>query len=114
MNLLNLSCIQILLQTVNAINAKVLFTHLFGEGGGHIGPPLLMLRMLCTLPEDILTSWFMSWRGAGTSRTYVQTPMVLISDGNLEIGAHVRSNICYLICLRNLIRSRAVTNIFFF
>ena len=29
---------------------------------------------------------------------------------NIEIGAYARSNICYLICLRHLIRSRAVTN----
>ena len=27
--------------------------------------------------------------------------MVLILDGNPEIGAHVRSNLCYLICLRH-------------
>ena len=36
--------------------------------------------------------------------------MVLVSDGNSEIGVHVRRNICYLICLRHLIRPRAVTN----
>ena len=35
--------------------------------------------------------------------------MVLISDVNSEIGAHLRSNLCYLICLRDLIRSRAVS-----
>ena len=40
--------------------------------------------------------------------------MVLILDGNVEIGALVSSNLCYLICLRNLIRSRAVTNQFVF
>ena len=34
----------------------------------------------------------------------------LIFDGNSEIGAHVRSILCYLICSRHLIRSRAVTN----
>ena len=34
--------------------------------------------------------------------------MVLILDSNSEIGA--RSNLCYTICLRNLIRSRTVTN----
>ena len=33
-----------------------------------------------------------------------------ILDGNSEIGAHVRRNICYLICSRHLIKSRAVTN----
>ena len=42
--------------------------------------------------------------------------MVLISDGNSEIGVHERSNLCYLICVSQLIWSRAaVTNrIFFF
>ena len=39
----------------------------------------------------------------------VQT-MVLMLDGSSEIGKHRRSNLCYLICLRHLIRSRAVTN----
>ena len=33
--------------------------------------------------------------------------MILILDGNSEIGAPVRSD--YLICLRHLFRSRAVT-----
>ena len=36
-------------------------------------------------------------------------PMELILDGNSEIGAHVRSNLCYLIFLRHLLRSRTVT-----
>ena len=39
--------------------------------------------------------------------------VVLILDGNSENGAHVRNNLCYLICLRYLIRSRAVTNLVF-
>ena len=30
--------------------------------------------------------------------------MVLTLDGNSEIYAHVRSNSCYMICLRHLIR----------
>ena len=36
--------------------------------------------------------------------------MVLEIVGNSEMGAHVRSNLCYLICLRILTRSRGVTN----
>ena len=40
--------------------------------------------------------------------------MVFIYDGNSEIGAQVRSNLCYLIYLRHLMRSRGVTNRFFF
>ena len=39
--------------------------------------------------------------------------MVLIIDGSAEIGAHVRSNIFNLICLRHLIRSRAIINCIF-
>ena len=35
--------------------------------------------------------------------------MVLILDGNLEIGAHVRSSLTYLICFWHLLRSRSVT-----
>ena len=31
-------------------------------------------------------------------------------DGNSEISAHFRSNLCYLICLRHLNRSRVGTN----
>ena len=41
--------------------------------------------------------------------------MVLILVGNSEIGAHVLwSKLCYLICLRHLIRSRAIANRIFF
>ena len=36
--------------------------------------------------------------------------MALILDGNAEIVVHARSNLCYLICLRHLIRSKAGTN----
>ena len=35
---------------------------------------------------------------------------VLLFDGNSEIGLQVGSNLCYLVCLMHLIRSRAVTN----
>ena len=40
--------------------------------------------------------------------------LVLILDGNTEIGAHVKSNLCYLISVRHFIRSRTVTNRIFF
>ena len=36
--------------------------------------------------------------------------VLVISYDNSEVGAHVRSNLCYLICLKHLIRSRGVTN----
>ena len=39
---------------------------------------------------------------------------VLILDGNSELRAHVRSNICYLICIRNINRSKAVAYRIFF
>ena len=35
---------------------------------------------------------------------------VLTSDGNSEVVTHFMSNLCYLICVRHLIRSRIVTN----
>ena len=43
--------------------------------------------------------------------------MAFIFEGNSAVGADVRSNLCYLICLRHLNKSRAVTtqkNIFSF
>ena len=36
--------------------------------------------------------------------------MVPLLDGKSKIGAHLRSNIVYSICLRPLMRWRAVTN----
>ena len=43
-------------------------------------------------------------------RVYNKTLMGLKLDGNLEIGAQFWSDIDDLICLRHLLRSRAVTN----
>ena len=40
--------------------------------------------------------------------------MVLILDGNSEKGLHFRSNFCYLICFRHMIRSRAIKSLIFF
>ena len=37
----------------------------------------------------------------------------MVLDGYLEIGAHVRNNLCYLIFVRHLNNSRAVTNLIF-
>ena len=49
--------------------------------------------------------------GATTSflddKPKLELTMVLILDGSSEIGAQERSKICYLICLRHLIRSRS-------
>ena len=39
---------------------------------------------------------------------------VLTLDSNSEIGAHVRSKLCYLTCLSHLIKSRPVTSQFGF
>ena len=41
---------------------------------------------------------------------YFYIYIVLILEGNSEIGEHVRNNLRYLICLSHLIRPRAVTN----
>ena len=45
---------------------------------------------------------------------FFTTAMVLLLDGNSEICAHVRGNLCYLICFRHLIRAKSVTNRIFF
>ena len=42
----------------------------------------------------------------------VNITMVLIFDGNLEICAHVRRNLCHFSCLRHLIRPKAIANKF--
>ena len=47
-------------------------------------------------------------RGALLLKIFVS--MVLVLDGNTEIGTHVKRNLEYLICLRHLIRSKVVTN----
>ena len=46
--------------------------------------------------------------------SYSGPGMVLILDDKSEIGAHVRSNLCYLICGRHLLSSSAVTTRNFF
>ena len=58
-------------------------------------------------------AWFKSSTLFNNMLYYCNT-MVFIWDGNSEIGAHFRSILCYLICLRHLIWSRAVTNRGFF
>ena len=46
--------------------------------------------------------------------TFTDKFMALILDGIPEIDAYVGNNLCYLICLRHLIRSGEVTNRDFF
>ena len=43
----------------------------------------------------------------------LHSQVILMLDGDSEIVAHVKRNICYSICLRHLSRSRAVKIIFF-
>ena len=59
------------------------------------------------------TSWIFSTLNGQGALNIIKT-MVLILEGNWEIDAHVRSNLCYSICLWHLIRLRAVTNRTFF
>ena len=41
---------------------------------------------------------------------YFTPAMKFMFNDNSEIGSHVRINLCYSICVRHLIRSRAETN----
>ena len=54
----------------------------------------------------VILNLFISW--------VLGAPMVLLLYGSSEIGAHIMGKICYLICLRHLFYSRAVTNRIFF
>ena len=54
-------------------------------------------------------SWFLGGFGQTEPKQNV-----IILDGYSEIAAHVWSDLCYLICLKNLFRWRAVTNAVFF
>ena len=61
---------------------------------------------MSTTGKNDFTSKF--WRTAGY---FVETMQLIVL--RLD-GAHVRSNLSYLICFRHLIRSKAVTNMIFF
>ena len=50
----------------------------------------------------VLSAGFLCMDDGGLTR--YSGVMVLIIYGNSEIGAHVRSNLCYLICLRHSFR----------
>ena len=54
-----------------------------------------------------------SWPRTDT-RTVPGISIVLILEGYSEIGTHVKSNLCCLICLSHLYRSKAVTNLILF
>ena len=44
-------------------------------------------------------------------QNFLSLHMVLTCEGNLEIGARLRSDLDYLICFRHLFKSRAVANL---
>ena len=44
----------------------------------------------------------------------IDYPIVLILDGNSEIGAHVRSNLRYSICFKHFIESWSISNLILF
>ena len=46
-------------------------------------------------------------------KQFIPISISIFLDENSEIGAHVRSNLCYWTCLRRLIRSRELKNLFF-
>ena len=60
--------------------------------------------MITAGPRSYRASNFRGQKAVGYFFAAVQI-MVVILDGNSEIGAHVRSNLCYLICLWHLLRA---------
>ena len=65
----------------------------------------VFLTFLCRFSITFLNGFL--WKKASL-------PWYLYWMANAEIGAHVRRNICYLICSRHLTRSRVVTSQIFF
>ena len=70
--------------------------------------PFVSFAVLCTVRACCL------YTKIRTMKFVENFVMVLILNFNSVIGAHVRSNLYHFICLRHLIRSRAVTNRIFF
>ena len=65
--------------------------------------------------NKFITSWFIKWKQfKWDTIKWLRESRVLTLDGNSEIGAHERINLCYLTCIRLLISSRAVTHRIFF
>ena len=74
---------------------------------------------MCYVKTDFVQDIDISFQRAGPLQAlvvqyYFIFVMLLILDLSPEIGAHVWSNLCYLIYLRHLIRMKAVTNQIFF
>ena len=75
--------------------------------GGTVQNNLLMCN-----PAGIERGNSRLWSQRVDHHTPYPPPLILYGDSN--IGTHVRSNLCYLICLRHLLISREVTNRIFF
>ena len=58
---------------------------------------------------DKINKWMIWWVSA-PEQSGSEYIMVVVLDGNSDIGAHVRTNLCYPISLKDLIRLRVVTN----
>ena len=68
--------------------------------------------MLLSVPNFTANLYCICW--SIDLRSILKLLYLLILDGNSEIGAHVRSNLWYLICLRHWFRPRAVGNCIIF
>ena len=73
----------------------------------YCGPTCHLRRTITRVSEP---NQIQTQRGLMIHTKSVPSAMVPILDSNIEIRAHVRSNLCYLTCLWYLINSRAVTN----
>ena len=61
-----------------------------------------------------VSEWWTNWAEVlprrDSARWSTMFGLTMVLDGNSDIGAHVYSNLFYLICFRHLIWPRAVTN----
>ena len=96
------------LPAVDNLLGGVVWVH--NVGPGHVPEVLAPLQLLHGLAElDKKTPRYCKV----IIELGLDASIVLILDSNSGIGTHVRSDLGYLICLRHLFRSRAVTNLIF-
>ena len=85
-------------------------------------PPILMIRVksapasiFCSFHSANLTEILINYARVDSREYSNVQPIVLITDGNSEIGAHIRSNLWYLIYVKGIWsdREQSQTGYFF-
>ena len=99
-------------QSIFIFHLRICAIYLYPFWGNVQSISILSYLWKCAIYQYILSMDLLKVVSRLTGRIYfwAQFLKVIILDGNSEIGALVRSNLFNLICLRHLLRPRAVTN----